>query len=164
MKFLNNIIGKIKKYLMEHKNVFKRLKDAEILIKNLDDENYMIKGMLMEKDKKIDVLTKDLVETVNEYNILGEEFEKLKIKKDKASKIICELTKRRNEFLKRVNTPVPDAEITNFPDYKYWLAQSFIVDNFEPFNPKDDKIDMVSSIKGLATVLREAEKLNDLKE
>lgn len=159
MKFIKNI----KEYL-SRKNVFKRLKDAEILIKNLDDENYMIKGLLMEYQKKTDVLSKELIDAVNEYNILGEELEKVKTKKESATKIIHELSKRRDEFLKRVYAQVPDAEISNFSDYKYWLAQSFIVDNFVPFNTKNENIDMVSSIKGLATVLREAEKLNDLKE
>lgn len=152
------IIIKIKEYLRK-KNVFKRLKDAEFLIKNLDKENYMIKGMLMKKDKKIDVLKNELVGAVNEYNNLGEKVDKLEKKKASASKIICELVNRRDEFLKRVNAPVPDAEVSTFADYKYWLSESFIVDKYTHYDPKDESIDIDSTIKGLATVLREAEKL-----
>lgn len=109
----------------------------------LGKDNNRLKDQLMTKRKDITDLKDKLVESVNETNLVNE--------------ATAELKKRRDEFLKRVMKKIPDSTITNFPDYKYWLSEPFIVDNYGSYEADKSIIDGISAIKGLGKVLEKIE-------
>jgi len=70
-----------------------------------------------------------------------------------ANKSCNELIERRDEFLNRLNAGVPQAN--NFPDYKYWLSEPFIVEKYEIYKEEDKHVDGMSAIKGLGQIFKD---------
>lgn len=105
------------------------------------------KDQLIAKRKRIDDLHNDLNKSVGE-NIRNH-------KKYKDALVFAEETeKRRREFISRLEQKVPD-EILNggFDMYKFWLAESFIVEKYTVYKgQKLDKvyIDNISAMKGFS--------------
>lgn len=142
----------IKKWFSKFR-IFKRLKEANITIMdyayNIDQfraENNQLKDQLMNRRKRISELETTLLEAVNDLNLLGE-------KKKRGEILIAEIVKRRDEFINRVSA-IPDASITNFNDYKYWISEPFIVDSYKTYVVDKDAIDGMSAIKGFGKILK----------
>jgi len=140
---------KIKKY------IFKR----KYLIVRLREENNQLKDNLANKRKLLKTISENLVKTVAQFNIISE-------KKDRASKKIAELVnigkqydRRRNEVIKRLESKMPDDIISGrFEDYKYWIAEPFIVDQYDEHKKINDNItfiDSFSAYRGIAKVLED---------
>ncbi len=115
----------------------------------LRQEARQLKDQLYNRRHTIEELKNNLVESVNSINLINAEL-------DIMCKSVDELKARRDEFIKRLQSPTPEAN--NFPDYKYWLSESFIVDNYTPYKFDDTHIDGVSAIKGLGNILKEMDK------
>ncbi len=75
-----------------------------------------------------------------------------------ANKSCNELIERRDEFLNRLNAGIPQAN--SFPDYKYWLSEPFIKEEYEIYKEDDKHIDGISAVKGLGQVLKNIETSN----
>lgn len=122
----------------------------------------MIKDILMEKRRTITELKDSLMDVNSAYSELSE-------KKDRATKKIAELMvfkkeheKRRDEFLKRIDSKIPDEIIGGrFEVYKYWLAESFIVDKYNRFDGVVDSdvfVDQVALYKGIDKAVEDIKK------
>ena len=146
---------KIKKWLGKFR-IFKKIRFLESKIKAYQEENYNLKGMLMMKRKTITELKDNLVKTVNDLNLLGEKLDTVEVKKKKAEILISQLVKRRDEFIKRIESKTY-IDINSMADYKFFLSEPFIKDHYDPYNPKIDDVDRPSIIKGLGKVLDEME-------
>lgn len=121
------------------KNLADRLEASSQLNDRLRDDNNTLKDQLMARRKTI--------------NLLGE-------KKKKGELYIAQLTKRRDEFLNRLSA-IPDASITNFNDYKYWLSEPFIVDSYKKYVADKDAIDGMSAIKGFGEIIKKIDEKED---
>ena len=144
---------KIKKWLGKLR-IFKRMRFLESKVRAYQEANHNLKGMLMNRRKTIKELKDNLLKTVNDLNLLEG-------KKKKGEIYIAELTKRRDEFLRRVQSPVGDANVDRLEDYKFFLSEPFIVDKFEKFVQDTEDIDGDSATKGLGIIF---EKLDEKKE
>lgn len=145
------MILKIKKWF-GNLRVFKRIREAEETIKNyaynIDQfraENDQLKDQLMARRKTIKELKDNLIKTTNDLNLLGD-------KKKKAEIFISQLIKRRNEFLRRIESKTY-IDINSMADYKFFLSEPFIKDHYDSYNPNIDDVDRPSIIKGLGKVL-----------
>ena len=147
------MIMKIKNFL----NRFRFLRKIRLLrerIERLRGDNYTLKGQLMSRRKTINELKENLVKSVNDLNLVSE-------KKKRGEIFISQMKKRRDEFLKRIGVAVPDASISNFADYKYWLSEPFIVDHYGSYEADKDIIDGVSAIRGFGKVLKKIDEKED---
>lgn len=130
---------------------FKKFREKENKLKDYGELVIRLKAQMVAKRKIITELRDNLVNTVNELNLLGE-------KMSEKSKTVKELSRRRDEFLKRVSAVVIDTSIDNFPDYKYWISEPFIKDKYEPYSKDDDDIDEMSAIRGLGKLFNNVKK------
>ena len=137
------MILKIKKWL------FKKKYERERLLKAIREENFNLKGQLMKRRKIIKELNDNLVKTTNDLNLLGD-------KKKKAEIFISQLIKRRDEFLRRIESKTY-IDINSMADYKFFLSEPFIKEHYDSYNPNIDDVDRPSIIKGLGKVLDEME-------
>lgn len=134
---LKNLINKIR--------IFKRLKAYKL-------ENIKLKDQLIYKRKVEFELREELRKVVKENIDNFHEFEEF-IKSateeiTKANNMSEELLKRRDEFLMRLESKIPDDVIGgDFSTYKFWLAESFISPNYKPYKPVDDKEVFIDTIK-----------------
>jgi len=137
------------------KHIFKR----KYLIIRLREENNQLKDNLMNKRKLLKNISENLVKTINQFNIVSE-------KKARASKKIAELVgtskqliRRRDEFIKRLKSAIPDEVIGGrFENYKYWLAEPFIKDEYVEHKEVNDNttfIDSFSAYRGITKVLKD---------
>lgn len=150
MKFLKKI------------RIFKRLREYKTKIILFREENYRLKGQLIGKRKSIEEIKTRLIDLNSKHSILTE-------KKEKASKHIAklvvanrELKRRRDESIKRLRSEVPDEVIGGrFENYKYWIAEPFIVEKFTSYNGIQDRelfIDQFAAYRGLNKVLTDEQK------
>jgi len=153
------MISRIKNWLYKNKRLIKRLKQ----------ENIQLKNQMINKRKLIKAMSKNIVDTCNDLNLLNDKFTKLQEKKDKASKKIAEqvgirkqLEKRRDEVLRRLKGKIPDEVIGGrLENYKYWIAEPFIVSDYTQHLKVDDKttfVDSFAAYRGIAEVLEDEQK------
>ena len=149
-----NMISRIKNWLYKNRRLIKRLRE----------ENIQLKDQMINKRKLIKSMSKNIVDTCNDFNLLGVKCDKVVEKKAKASKLIAtlkitmgETKRRREEFLRRLDSKIPDEVIGGrFENYKYWLAEPFIVDEYEQHlkvNPKTTFISPNSCINSSYNIL-----------
>lgn len=85
----------------------------------------------------------------------------LKKETEKLGNTIHDLVTRRDEFLKRLKSKVPDDVLGGqFEDYKMWIAEPYIVKEFEPYKPKSDRdvyIDPHSLLKSIPKMVKKIE-------
>jgi hypothetical protein len=156
------MISKIRKWISKI-NIFKRLKDAELLISGLKESNYILKGQLMTRRKTMISLVEDMKTLKKEYDDLTLKLETVEMKKRKASVVIAQLVNRRDEFLSRLAAPVPSVDIDNFADYKYWISEPFIVEKYDIFTSGKD-VDTKSVLKGLDTIFKNVDGKKKIEE
>lgn len=157
---LKNAVKRLKKI-----RIFKRIREYKAEINNL----LQVTNRL---ESELEVHRITIKEAMVIYDEAIADLEKVKEKKDKASKRISvqkktikELERRRDEFLLRLKSKIPDTIISRtFDKYKYWLAESFIVDKYEPYVMVDDKsvyIDEISAMKGFSKILDKVEEIDE---
>lgn len=123
------------KKLIKKLRVFKRIRELESKIVLFREENNLIKDILMKKRHIISDLSQNLTKTVNDLNLIAEKKERASKHIEKLVKSNKELERRRDEFIKRLKSKVPDEVIGGrFENYKYWLAESFIVEDYKSYN------------------------------
>ena len=165
MKLWASIIKGLKKSKMANKlkkiRIFKRLreyKDREFNFRN-NIQNLYIK--IWDLKKELKDVSESFIKAIEEHKI---EMAKIADKHEKASKHIAEfkkshteLVKRRDEFLKRLKSKIPDEVIGGkFENYKYWLSEPFIVVKYEPYisiNDRDVFIDPFSATRGIINII-----------
>ena len=132
------IFGKKKRYIKELENKLGRYKE----------ENNNLKDGMMIKRKTITDLKNGVMDLNSRLDIL--------------IKTNNELKTRRDEFLKRLKSQIPDNVIGGkFENYKYWLAESFIVDKYKHYHGVDDNevfVDQFAVQRNLSKVLKDEEK------
>ncbi len=142
--------------------IFKRIKDLTYRLSRFRKENNQLKDQMIFKRKVITELKSNIMKQNEEYSKLSE-------KKDKASKHVVrmsnarkELESRRDEFLNRMKSKIPDDIIGGrFEDYKYWLAEPFIIKEFtRHMKVKEGTtfIDSFAAYRGISKVLDDEEK------
>jgi predicted nuclease with TOPRIM domain len=139
--------------------IFKRLKDLKLLIERFREENHQLKGQMIQRRKVIAEMKQTIMDLNNGYSLLAE-------KKDKATKHVAtlavankELESRRDEFIKRLKSKIPDDVIGGrFENYKYWLAEPFIVKEYKKWHGVNDReafVDQFAVYRGLDKVLED---------
>ena len=138
----------------------------KILIERLREENNLLKDQLITKRKEAKIMSKTIVDTCDNINLLQDKIVSLQEKKKKAEIHIAELVGRKNEVLRRLKSKIPDEVIGGrFENYKYWIGQPFIVENYFAHLKVDDTatfIDSFAAYRGLAKVLEDEKK--DIKD
>lgn len=128
--------------------IFKRLREYKTKIAMLREENNMIKGFMIQKRKQIEELKAKIMLMNNDYSDLN--------------KIKIELERRRDEVIKRLKSEIPDGVIGGrFENYKYWIAEPFIVDKYENFvgvNPNEAFVDNFAVMRKLERVVKDEQK------
>lgn len=83
----------------------------------------------------------------------------------KKQKIIDELIKRRNEVIKRAQSPIPDEFLQgNFNLYLMWLIEPHIKESFEPYKERVDPKTERKIHKTVYNIMEEAIKDGDIQE
>lgn len=142
----------------------KRRAEYEKYIRNLLDK-------LQQRTYKVDSYKDALDEAIRTHDEVVKKLEVVTKKREKASKLISvlvkttkELNARRDEFLSRLKSKMPDDVLSqSFPKYKYWLAESFIVDKYTPYDGVEDKavfIDEDSAKRGFSPILDKIEEFD----
>lgn len=152
------------------KNIlFRKLFKNRSLIKRLREENNQLKDQMINRRKLIKSMSKNIVEICSDLNLLNEKLVKVEEKKARASKKIAELMnlhkqyeRRRNEVIKRLESKIPDEVIGGrLENYKYWIAEPFIVDEYVEHLKVDEKttfVDSFAAYRGIAKVLEDEQK------
>jgi len=134
------------------------------LIAMLREDNVRLKDQMINKRKLMKAMSKNIVDICNDLNLLQDKIVLLREKKDRASKKVAEqvgirkqLEKRRDEVLRRLKGKIPDEVIGGrLENYKYWIAEPFIVDDYIQHLKVDDKttfVDSFAAYRGISKVI-----------
>lgn len=154
----------IKKFIKKIR-IFKRIKELTYKIEQYREENNLFKDMLIAKRKEITKLKECIMNQNNKYSKLAEKHKKASNHVATAINAKKQLERRRDEFLKRLQSKIPDEVIGGrLENYKYWLAEPFIVEKYDEHHKVDEKttfVDHFAAYRGIDKVLREVE--NEIK-
>ena len=120
--------------------IFKRIREYKTKIGMLRKDNHQLKGQLINRRKLIREVKERLMELNNEYSRVVEKKEKASRHIEKLVKANRELKRRRDESIKRLRSEIPDEVIGGrLENYKYWIAEPFIVENFQSYHGVKNK-------------------------